>query len=151
MEELVPHVLHLVTCTRCRDRFRKDRAQDLSLLARRVFGRAELPPVPRRRGATALWRGLLDRCLPKVDQALRERQQAETLWHQAASWPAARQLLEVTTRTSFHTLGFVYRIMEEVEGLERRDPQKADAWCEIALRVVERLSPERSLNGQAIR
>lgn len=143
LEDLVPHVLHLVTCTTCRERFGKDRAEDLSLLVRRIFGRPDLPPVPRHREATALWRGLLDRCLPKVDRALWERQQAETLWNEAASWPAARQLLEVTNRNRFHTLGFVYRVMDAVERLQKRDPQGADAWCEIARRVVERLSPER--------
>lgn len=142
LDSFVPRVLHLVACTVCRARFSKHRADDLSDLAHRVFGRSELPPVPRRRGANDRWQGLLDRCKPKIDRALKERRDAEHLWNRATSVPTARRMLEVANRRRFHTLGFVHRMMDEVKGLQRQDPRQAQSWCEVALWIAERLSEE---------
>lgn len=142
LEDFVPRVLHLVTCAACRDILSKHRGDDLSLLAMRVFGQPDLPPLPRRRDAGSKWRSLLDRCLPKVDRALKERRQGERLWREARPWPAARRHLEVLNRRRFHTLGFVHRIVSEVETLQRVDPRDAEAWCDVGLAVVDRLSEE---------
>lgn len=142
LDSFVPRVLHLVTCRVCRAHFSKHRADDLAVLAHRVFGRSELPRVPRRRGADDRWQGLLDRCKPKIDRALKERRDAEQLWRQAASVPTARRILEVANRRRFHTLGFVHRIVDEVKSFQRQDPREAQSWCEVALRIAERLSVE---------
>lgn len=143
LEEFVPRVLHLVTCAICRDVFSEHRKNDLSLLALRVFGQPELPPLPRRRDANARWRGLLDRCLPKVDRALEERRGADRLWEEARPWPAARRHLEIINRRRFHTLGFVHRIVREVEMLQRLDPREAESWCDVGLALVDRLPEGR--------